>query len=120
MEVQPDIHYEAQRRVRKRAKFYKHLIVYLIVNGFVFVTFLLDGHPFGMFPMTLFWGIGLFFHYLKVFGLPGNGVLSNNWESREYQRELEKIRKEKGQTKTMDEHLELKEMAKNYRDSDLV
>jgi hypothetical protein len=120
MEVPPNLHYEAQRRVRKKAKFYKHLFIFLIINGFVLTSSLLQGHFFRPFPMTFFWGIGLIFHYLKVFGIPGSGVLSNDWESREYQRELEKLARKPKSEPTMDERLELKEVVKNYKDSDLV
>ena len=120
MYKQPDIHEEAQRRVRSKAKFYKHLFFFLVINGFFFFTGLFQGHPLEPLSVTFFWGIGLGFHYLKVFGLPGNGVLSNDWEDREYKRELERLEKKKKLVRPADEQLELKEMAKNYRDSDLV
>lgn len=116
----PDIHDEAQRRVRKKAKFYKHLFFYLAFNGFFFTTGLLQGHPMEPLTIAFFWGIGLVIHYLKVFGLPGSGVLSNEWEEREYRRELERLEKRKPQARQMEDQLDLKEMAKNYRDSDLV
>ncbi len=120
MQKLPDIHDEAQRRVQKKAKFYKHLFFFLVFNGFFFTTGLFQGHPMEPLSVTFFWGIGLVFHYLKVFGLPGSGVLSNDWEEREYKRELERLEKRKPQSRRIEEQLELKEMAKNYRDSDLV
>lgn len=116
----PDIHDEAQRRVRRKAKFYKHLLIYLVFNGFFFTTGLLQGHPMEPLSISFFWGIGLVFHYLKVFGLPGSGVLSKDWEEREYQRELKRLEKRMPANRVPEEQLELKEMAKSYRDSDLV
>ncbi len=118
---QPDIHEEAEKRVKAKAKFYKHLYAYILVNTFLFLTALFNGEPFGTLPVILGWGIGLASHYLKVFGFPGSGVLSREWEDKEYQKELERLEK-KRQVKQQppEEKLELKEMAKNYRDSDLV
>lgn len=116
----PDIHDEAQRRVRKKAKFYKHLFIFVVFNVFFFSTSLFHGHPFKPLGVTFFWGIGLLFHYLKVFGLPGSGVLSNAWEEREYKKELERLKKRELPSHQIEEQLELKEVVKNYRDSDLV
>jgi len=116
----PDIHEAAQKRVRSKAKFYKHLFFYVVFNGLFFTTALFQGNPMAPLTVAFFWGIGLVSHYLKVFGMPGSGVLSHEWEDREYRRELERL---KGQSKTSilpDEQLELREMSKKYRDSDLV
>jgi hypothetical protein len=121
MYKQPDIYDEARRRVRKKARFYKHLFFFMVFNGFIFITALADGNPFEPLIVTFFWGIGLAFHYLRVFGIPGTGVLSADWEDREYRRELKQLEKHKKPSQPhLDEQLELKEMAKKYRDSDLV
>lgn len=60
------------------------------------------------------------FHYLKVFGIPGSGVLSKEWEDREYQKELERLEKKNRSAKPLDDELVLKEVSKRYNDSDLV
>jgi 2TM domain len=121
MYKQPDIHDEAERRVKAKAKFYKHFFAYVVVNSFLLLTAFFQGEPFGTFPVLLGWGLGLAFHYLKVFGIPGSGVLSKDWEDKEYQKELERLeQKQQGKHQRPEEKLELKEMAKNYRDSDLV
>ena len=121
MQKQPDIFQEAERRVKAKAKFFKHLAAYIIVNGFLLTTSLFTGDPFAPLPVALGWGVGLAFHYLKVFGIPGSGVLSKEWEDKEYRKEVERLeQKRQPMAKPKDEQLELKEMAKNYRDSDLV
>ncbi|MBK8563814.1 MAG: 2TM domain-containing protein [Saprospiraceae bacterium] len=118
---QPDIHQEAEKRVKSKAKFFKHLFAYVVVNSFLFLTALFDGEPFGAMPVMIGWGIGLAFHYLKVFGIPGSGVLSSEWEDKEYQKELERLeKKQRVKRQPPEEKLELKEMAKNYKDTDLV
>jgi len=107
--------------VKSKAKFYKHLFAFVVVNSFLFLTTLFDGEPFATLPILLGWGIGLAFHYLKVFGIPGSGVLSKDWEDKEYKKELERLeQKHQGKPQKPEEKLELKEMAKSYRDSDLV
>lgn len=116
---EPDIYSEARRRVKEKAKFYKHLYFFLIFNGIFFLMALFRGRPFMPLTVALFWGIGLAFHYLKVFGIPGSGVLSQDWEDRELQKEIKRMKGEKPEPKT-EEPLELKELRKNYDDSDLV
>ena len=120
MYKQPDIYDEAQRRVRRKSKFYKHLFFFAVFNGFFFLTGLFQGRPLQPLQVTFFWGIGLLFHYLRVFGIPGSGVLSSAWEEREYKKELEQLEKRNKPSRKIDEHLELREMSKSYRDSDLV
>jgi hypothetical protein len=109
---------EAQRRVQEKAKFYKHLYAFLIVNGMFFTLALFRGRPFAPLVVTLGWGIGLAFHYLKVFGLPGSGILSKEWEDQEVQKEMNRMTGKKRPEN--DEALELKELRKNYDDSELV
>ena len=120
MKMQPDIFQEAQQRVRTKAKFYKHLFAFMVINGFFFLMALFQGAPFAPLIVTACWGVGLAFHYLKVFGIPGSGVLSRAWEDQEYKKELDRLEKRQQPGKTSGEELELKEMMKNYRDSDLV
>ena len=67
------------------------------------------------------WGIGIFSHYIRVFGMPGIGVLDQDWEEREIQKELKS-----GQRSNNGEYeeLELKDIDyqrnRNYRDDELV
>jgi len=114
-----EIYREARKRVHEKAKFFKHLYTYIIVNMALVVMALFRGRPIMFFPVPLFWGVGLAFHYLKVFGIPGSGVLSKEWEDKETLKEMEKMtgrptKKQKG------EQLDLKELRKNYDESDFV
>jgi len=87
-------------KVRKRVQdikgFYSHLVAYIIVNIFIsgFVMYGLsyaEGYEFseaitefGVFSTWLFWGIGLFFHWLGVFGYTMFGF-GKDWERRKIQ-----------------------------------
>ena len=74
------------KRVRSIKRFYKHLTIYFLVNLFLIVMryFQLDKgenfYAFSTFSTAFFWGIGLVFHAIKVFGK--NVFLGDNWEER--------------------------------------
>jgi len=51
----------------ERARFYRHLHIYLIVNSIIFFNALNDGDPPTWFPIAAIWGLGLLSHYRKVF-----------------------------------------------------
>jgi hypothetical protein len=121
-----ELYKKAQKRVKRKKGFYRHLKVYLMVNCFILFMGVIEGDPFQALPMPFLWGMGLLFHYVNVFGLPGSGILSEEWEDREIRKEMETLRKTypnsvpKSDEIDMKEHLELKELRKNYDDSDLV
>ena len=120
----------AQKKVKKKKGFYRHLQAFVMVNmALLFIGFM-EGDLFGPFPVAVFWGIGLGFHYANVFGLPG-GKLSDEWEEEELEKEYEKLRNRFGskempaqQSKEldMDDHLDLRqtEKLKDYEDRDFV
>lgn len=120
---------KAQKRVKKKKKFYNHLTTYLIVNFFLLLFNLRVAPVFlwCIFP-ALGWGIALAFEAVEVFGVPFYG---DSWEDREIQKELKKIeaKKRRYQELTQDpeldqaEQLELKELQKlrpEWDDSDFV
>jgi hypothetical protein len=89
--IQNQKYKRAQKRVKKIKGFYSHLIVYIIVNlflsGFTLYSFLEKGYSltdvlgnFAVYSTALFWGIGLFFHWMGVFGF--KSVFSSDWEER--------------------------------------
>ena len=76
----------AQKKVKQIKGFYWHLFWYLVVNifllGVIYKNLGSDDNffEFGHFSTVFFWGIGLFFHWLGVFGK--NIVFSKDWEER--------------------------------------
>ncbi len=84
----------ARKRVKAIAGFYKHLSVYLLVNLLLLALryFRLDPGEefwrFETFSTAFFWGIGLAFHALGVFGT--NLFLGPDWEDRKIRELMEK------------------------------
>ena len=73
------------------------------------------------FPTPFFWGIGLLFHYIKVFGLPGTGGLyTEDWERRIFDEELDQIKKEEEEIEEMELRQMKKEKPNTWDDSELV
>ncbi|SCX81613.1 2TM domain-containing protein [Flavobacterium caeni] len=89
----------AQKRVKALAGFYKHLAVYLLVNGFLIALKYFNLDPgeqffeFGTFSTAFFWGIGLGFHALSVFG--PNVFLGSDWEERKIKEIMEREKRNK-------------------------
>jgi len=85
---------QAQKKVKAIKGFYWHLFWYLAVNIFLWVSLYsnLDTDEnffqFGSFAVAFFWGIGLFFHWLSVFGK--NIFFSKDWEKRKIQELMER------------------------------
>ena len=72
---------EAKKRVEELKGFYQHLIVYLLVNTFLFVVNLLTSRGNWWFYWPLFgWGIGVTAHGASVF--MSGGFLGKSWEDR--------------------------------------
>jgi hypothetical protein len=122
MDYQDEVYREARKRVKKKKGFYNHLKAYIIVNAAFSLITLFSGEPFGWFPIIIFWGIGLAFHYAGVFGIPGIGELNKEWEAKEMKKEINKLTG--GNTAFDDqlpeEELPLRPLQKDYKDSDLV
>ncbi len=118
-------YYKAKQRVKRKKGFYIHLTIYMIINLiFLFISYM-DGQGFQWLYICLFWAVGLIPHYFGVFGFPGKEkVLSNEWEEREIQRELDKMEHNQSPLDYEEEEgLELKELNKQSRewdDKDLV
>ena len=86
----------AKKRVEKIKGFYVHLIVYILVNifisGVVIFGMMNDGNKtfsevynhFGVYSTWLFWGIGLFFHWLGVFG--SSIFFGKEWEKKQVEK----------------------------------
>lgn len=123
-----DEYAKAKKRVKAKKSFYQHLMSYAIVNLFLFALNLLTSpsHYWFIYPM-LGWGIGLAFHYVDVFGIPGFDILSKEWEDRELERELDKerqrnepLKKSQPMPQPKERPMELKEIQRNYDETDFV
>lgn len=85
----------AKKRVDKLKGFYKHFISYILVNVFISIVIILglmkkEGKGFtevvfnfGVYATWIFWGIGVFFHWMGVFGQ--NLFFSKKWEEKKLQ-----------------------------------
>ena len=93
----------AKKRVEKLKGFYIHLTVYILVNTFISTMKIIrnigEGESFneafwdfGTFAVWFFWGIGLFFHGLKVFSY--NPFFGKDWEKRQIQKYMDKDKNE--------------------------
>ena len=93
-EIQRHKFEKAKKRVKSIAGFYKHFTVYVLVNLFLITLRYFDldlgekFFTFGTFSTAFFWGIGLVFHALSVFG-PGF-FLGNDWEEKKIKEIMEK------------------------------
>ena len=91
-----DAYIRAKKKLDKLVGFYWHLAVYIVINIFLIIvigTNRDDGEfwSFGTFATAFFWGIGLAFHFLGVFG-PGF-LFGRNWEERKIREFMEKDRR---------------------------
>ncbi|MFK5974470.1 MAG: 2TM domain-containing protein [Flavobacteriaceae bacterium] len=89
---------KARKKVEELKGFYKHLTAYLMVNVALSVFKIMGNlnngesfgdafFDFGTFAVWFFWGIGLFFHGLKVFSV--NPLFSKDWEEKQIQKYIE-------------------------------
>ena len=89
----------AKKRIKSISGFYKHLAAYILVNLFLIAMkyFKLDPGEnffvFSTFSTAFFWGIGLAFHALSVFG--NNVLFGKDWEDRKIREIMEKDKKQK-------------------------
>ncbi len=93
----------AKKRVEDLKGFYIHLTVYILVNTFIstmkIIRDLGEGESFnetfwdfGTFAVWFFWGIGLFFHGVKVFSY--NPFFGKDWEQKQIQKFMDKDKKD--------------------------
>lgn len=91
---------KAKKRVKAIKGFYVHLSVYIVVNIFisgVIMYGLISGGDsfyetlsnFGVYSTWVFWGIGMFFHWLGVFGFKSIGF-GRDWEERKIKEMMQK------------------------------
>jgi hypothetical protein len=86
-----------RKRVRREAEFWRHAMVYALVNGAVLLGFALyaaySGKARALWasaPMAFGWGIGLAVHAITVYGRLS--VFDSEWEERKVRQLLDKDR----------------------------
>ncbi len=84
----------AREKVKSIKKFYTDLWSYIGVNVLLIVVNLVTSpHDLWFYWVTVFWGIALVFHAIKVFG---KGHFDEGWEERKVKEILENEEKEGG------------------------
>ena len=87
--AEEELYIQARKRVEKIKGFYIHFAVYIVINLFLLgiIYFNMSANEnfwsFGHFSTAFFWGIGIVFHALGVFG--SNMLFSKKWEERKIQ-----------------------------------
>ena len=75
-------YYKAQKRVKDIKGFYTHLTIYcIIIPIIIFVNLKYEPHFHWFWFSLLGWGIGLFVHWLNIFGFQILGI-GKNWEDK--------------------------------------
>ncbi|MGB2814890.1 MAG: 2TM domain-containing protein [Dehalococcoidales bacterium] len=86
------VYEEARKRVEAKKGFYKHLVVYVVVNIMLVLIWAFaagGGHPWFLWVLG-FWGLGVLFNFFDVFVWPRKSDKSA------IEKEAEKIRREQG------------------------
>ena len=89
----------AKKRVKEIKGFYIHLIVYVLINiflsGIITYGLIKSGYTFkqaitsfGTYSTAFFWGIGMFFHWVGVFGFKSLGF-GKKWQERKIRELME-------------------------------
>lgn len=90
-----DAYIRAKKKLDKLKGFYWHLASYIVVNIFIIVVIAIGNNGniwnFGTFATAFFWGIGLVFHFLSVFG--PDFFFGKNWEERKINEYMEQEKK---------------------------
>jgi len=144
MERDPDFYYrEAKKKVKARKGFYNHLTSYVsVITVLALINiFTSPWHLWFIYP-AMGWGIAIVFQYFAVFGAPGIEKADREWEEREIEAEIDRMRNQDRSRQRRfapdhnnqeeeddivpdppDEELELKEfkkLRKEWDDSDFV
>ena len=81
---------EAKRRVKALKDFYRNLITYAAINVLLIIINLITSPgSLWFYWVTIFWGIGVLLHGLKVFVFKGK-FLGEEWEKKKIKEIMEK------------------------------
>ncbi len=110
---------EAKEKVEARMGFYITAIIFAFVSVILIVVSFYVGNASAAFWVRfpiLILGLVLLIIYISVFGLPGSGMLSKDWQDAEVEREMAKLFYQKKPTLpppeelSEEDRLELKEL----------
>ncbi|NRB83016.1 MAG: 2TM domain-containing protein [Winogradskyella sp.] len=82
----------AKKKVDSLIGFYWHFAVYVVVNVFLIILIGVNAgfDGFGPYATATFWGIGLLFHFLGVFGT--DFFFGKDWEKRKVEEFMDRER----------------------------
>lgn len=115
-----DIHKKAKKKVEAKKAFYITAFIFGGVSAILVTLSLIIRLEFRvviwlLFPMVIF-AVVLLIMYFSIFGIPGTGLLSEDWEEEEMNREVFRLYREKGiqipeeDALSEEDRLELKEL----------
>ena len=95
---QDNAYSRAKHKVDRIKGFYKHLAAYIIINSLILGFKIIKNFNFGdsfseiwvdinFYGIWLFWGIGLAFHAISVFGV--DYIFGQNWEENKIKQFME-------------------------------
>jgi hypothetical protein len=80
---------KAKKRVKRIKGFYTHLSIYcVVIPTIIFVNLKFEPHFHWFWFSLIGWGMGLFCHWLSVFGIRLLGI-ETNWEERKIKEIME-------------------------------
>lgn len=88
---QEEAYLRAKEKVEKLVGFYWHLASYVIINIFIIAVIVYYGGSFknfGTYATAFFWGIGLFFHGIGVYG--SEVLFGKQWEAKKIKEFMDK------------------------------
>lgn len=119
----PILH-KAKKRVERKKRFFRHAMIIVCACLFITITSFIvtpGDNLWALIPISALLA-SVLIHYFMVWGIPGTIKLSEDWETKQIEKEYLRLRKlEETKTNLTDkESLELKELQFKYREEDFV
>ena len=87
-----DLYRKAEQRADAKIGFYHHLIGFIVANLFLFaINAIFSWGDWWFYWITVFWGIGLIIHFLKVFVFAKK--IDGDYREKMIEKEMEKMKK---------------------------
>lgn len=109
---------EIKKKVRQQKEFYMHLFISMgIFAILIFINILVSSGTWWSIIIGVGYAVAILIHYFAVFGIPFISNMGKDWEEKEMLKELDKMDEDH---LDLEERLDLRQVEKKYRDSDLV